>query len=124
MRNNLTIEEFYKKTGGSYEEAHGKYPDDEMLAEETLKFLHDSSFAELQTCIAASDYKGAYDSAAALFGLCEKLCFSELAEVAAKMKEKLYGQDTFDDIALFGNIKRQYELIVKELRVLEHENEI
>lgn len=124
MKNNMTIEEFYKKIGGSYENAHNMYSDDEKLLEETVKFLHDSSFAELQTCIASSNYKGAHDSAAALFELCEKLCFTELSDLAGKMKEKLYGKDTFDDIVLFTGIKNQYELVVTALRILEQENEI
>lgn len=119
MTVNATIEDFYKKTGGSYEKACAKYKDRETVEEEAMKFLHDSSFAELQTCIAASDYKGAYDSAAKLCDLCEKLCFSELMNGAEELKNKLFGADTFDDVNLFGKVRNKYELTVNALRALE-----
>ncbi len=120
MKTNITLEEFYNKTGGNYNEACLKYK--ENLLEEALKFLHDSSFAELQTCIAASDYSGAYGSAAALCEQCEKLCFERLAETAERIKNKLCGTETFDDIELFSKVRNEYENTVKLLRKLETEN--
>lgn len=122
MKNNMTVKEFYNKIGGNYEKAYEKYSGDDALSAEVVKFLHDSSFAELQTCIAASDYAGAYNSAASLCECYAALCFTELSAAAEMIKSKLYGADTFDDIALFGKVKNEYESVVSALRILETEN--
>lgn len=122
MKTNITLEEFYKKIGGSYESACAEYKDEEKLMEEAVKFLHDSSFAEIQTYIAASDYSGAHSSAEALAMHCKKLCFTELGNAAELIKNKLCNTDTFDDIALFAEVRNKYEHTVNELRILEQEN--
>lgn len=87
----MTIQEYYKKIGGSYEDVKSRLMKDDIIKRFVIKFLSDESYNNLVAAMADKDYEVAFRSAHTLKGICNNLGFATLGESASDLTEALRG---------------------------------
>ena len=117
----MTVQEFYSKIKGNYEEIIGRMKDDARVKKFVFMFLRDETFDRLCETMEAGNYPDAFRQAHTLKGLCQNLAFSDLYEPVHELTECLRG-GTCDEKALeyFELTKQKFEFVKKGIEELQN----
>ncbi|MGN1095922.1 MAG: Hpt domain-containing protein [Eubacteriales bacterium] len=121
----MTIEECYKKLGGSYSDIKMRLPSDKLIIKFITKFLNDDSFNNLCAGMQNGKRDEAFRAAHTLKGVCQNLGFDTLILSAGKLTELLRAdvpQMPEGAAELFSDVKRDYENTVSVIREYLEEN--
>ena len=114
----MDLEALYEQVGGSAGEVLKRIPSEKMLRKFVGKYLADPTFGNLESAVAAQDWKGAFLAAHTLKGVCLNLGFTELYKVSAELTEVLRGRETAGSDALYAQVKEQYTSLTEAIREL------
>ena len=93
----MTIREFYKTTGGDYDDIFRRIPSDSMITRFLLKFSTDPSYAALAAAREKHDRDGAF---------------------LARLADALRHSSGFPDNALFDAVADAYDRVIAQLAAL------
>lgn len=113
----MTIREFYKTTGGDYDDIFRRIPSDSMITRFLLKFSTDPSYAALAAAREKHDRDGAFLAAHTLKGVAATLGLKKLAE-AARLADALRHSSDFPGDALFDAVADAYDRVIAQLAAL------
>lgn len=85
----MTLEELYNQIGGDYEEAIGRMRMEKLVDRFIVRFLDDTSCADMLAGWEAGDDEAAFNAAHTAKGLCANLAITSLAEPATVLTEAL-----------------------------------
>ena len=85
----MTLDECYKKLGGSYKEVFGRLQSDSLIEKLLIKFKDDPSLSDLRKYYEKNDIDNAFRAVHTLKGVCQNLGFERLAESSAILTEVL-----------------------------------
>ena len=114
----MEIEEFYKKTGGSYAEVSKRIPSLSLAERFISKFLKDKSFEDLSAKMKSGDRKGAFLAVHTLKGVCANLGFGALKDSCSNLCEELRGEGeeiTEAANAFMKDVERYYYITVEAI---------
>ena len=114
----MDLEALYEQVGGSAGEVLKRIPSEKMLRKFVGKYLADPTFGNLESAVAAQDWKGAFLAAHTLKGVCLNLGFTELYKVSAELTEVLRGRETAGSDELYAQVKEQYTTLTDAIREL------
>ena len=114
----MDLEALYEQVGGSAGEVLKRIPSEKMLRKFVGKYLADPTFGNLESAVAAQDWKGAFLAAHTLKGVCLNLGFTELYKVSAELTEVLRGRETAGSDELYAQVKEQYTSLTEAIREL------
>ena len=100
----MTLEELYKKTGGSLQDVLARIPSEKILEKFARKYLEDGSFRQLQEAVQAKDWESAFRAAYTLKGVAQNLGFERLGKTASELTEALRGGKALTDEKLLENV--------------------
>lgn len=87
----MTVRECYERMEGDYEGVLARLGSEDMVGRFAVKFLKDSSFANLTKALEVGNAEEAFRAAHTLKGICLNLGFDKLYEVSAELTEMLRG---------------------------------
>ena len=103
----MSIQEFYKTIGSDYYEVEKRLGGGKMVT----YFVSKSSYRE-------NNAEGAFRASHTLKGICSNLGFGRLYEVSAALTEALRGGSMEGSDKLYGEVVREYNLLIGALRDL------
>ena len=101
----MDLEALYKQVGGSAGEVLKRIPSEKMLRKFVGKYLADPTFGNLESAVAAQDWKGAFLAAHTLKGVAQNLGFDKLQRSASELTEALRGDKPLTDMALLKKVQ-------------------
>lgn len=118
----MDIRECYAEMNADFEEVARRFGSEAMVKKFAVKFLKDSSYANLCSGLAENNGEEAFRAAHTLKGTCANLGFSALYTAAAELTEKLRGRSTEGSEELFEKVREQYDITIAALTKFESEN--
>ena len=118
----MDIRECYAEMNADFEEVARRFGSEAMVKKFAVKFLKDSSYANLCSGFAENNGEEAFRAAHTLKGACANLGFSALYTAATELTEKLRGRSTEGSEELFEKVKEQYDITIAALTKFESEN--
>lgn len=117
----MKVNEFYESVGGSYEDVLERFGTETLIKKFLIKFLDDKSFSVLEQKIQSSvqDVQEKFSVCHTLKGVCLNLGLECLCKPVIALTEVFRAGSTEGEEALFNEIKKQYELVCKNLKTLE-----
>lgn len=85
----MTVEELYTQIDGNYADALGRLRMDALITRFVVKFLDDTSCADLVAAWKAGDDRAAFEAAHRAKGVCANMSFTRLAALADEICEAL-----------------------------------
>lgn len=107
----MTVEEFYNKTGGDYEEIIKRFKAPEKVVRFISMFMKDGNYNDLKAAIEEKNTEAAFKAAHNLKGVSANLSFKKLSSAAADMTEALRNGEMDKAIELMPSVSESYELI-------------
>ena len=107
----MTLEEMYQKLGGDYGDVRLRIPSEALIRRFAVKFLSDTTFADLVEAVEAQDWEKAFRVAHTMKGVALNLGFGTLCRTASELTEVLRSREPLKDTALFDAVKTAYEAI-------------
>ena len=106
----MTIQECYEKIGEDYQEILSRFGSEAMVKRFAVKFLNDTSFANLKQALQDKDVNEAFRAAHTLKGVCLNLGFNNLYTVSSELTEKLRKGELDGSDELFAKVEEQYKI--------------
>lgn len=85
----MNVEELYGAIGGDYGEALKRLPSADLVARFVVKFLDDSSCANIVSSWRAGDESATFEAAHMAKGVCANLSLTKLADLSSAICEAL-----------------------------------
>lgn len=105
----MTLSEFYKVTGGSYDNMLSNLGTDDCIKRFLKMFPNDPSFSDLEKTLASNDFKEAFRHSHTLKGVCMNLELKNLQEKASELTENLRDGIQKNNISeLFNSVRNDY----------------
>ncbi len=106
----MTLEEFYDKVGGDYEDVCERLGGPEVVGPIVRMLLTDRHYQKCKQALMASDMDGAFCAVHALKGICLNLNITNVGEAASELTEILRQKpvDTDKTPAAFGVLQSKY----------------
>lgn len=114
----MTLEEFYARIGGNYQETLRRLPSEKMIRKFVGKYVADPSYQELDAALAKKDWEAAFRAAHTLKGVAQNLGLDQLQRVSSALTEALRGGKPLTEPALLEAVK------VEQARTLEALSEL
>ncbi|MGN0492383.1 MAG: Hpt domain-containing protein, partial [Acutalibacteraceae bacterium] len=114
-----SIEECYKKLGGSYADVSLRLPNLKLIDRFFGKFLEDKSFETLCLQMNSGNRPEAFRAAHTLKGVCANLGFTGLLESVSRLTEELRRDTEYvseQALTLFEEVCRDYETTADAVR--------
>ena len=115
----MKLEEFFRCTGGSYEDAKARFQSDERIIRFLRMLPGDDSMDNLTAAVEANDPQTAFRAAHTLKGVALNLGLTALAEQSSAMTEALRGKDVMPEPAMYESVLREYRRARAALDELE-----
>ncbi len=115
----MTLQEFYQKLGGDYEEVLQRLTKEERIERFVLRFLTDDSYELLCDAMAVENYEEVFRAVHTLKGVCLNLGFSKLLVASAAMTEAVRGGKPLEDKSLFDAVKAEYERTIEVISAFQ-----
>ena len=121
----MKIRDFYDRTGGDFAGAMQRLMKEDRLEKYVRMFLNDTSYGELESCLARNDVPGAFRAVHTLKGVCLNLSFTRLYESVNAATEALRyaGADSEKDMAqvtaCMQLLRRDYSEVTEAIRSLD-----
>lgn len=104
----MTLDEFYTKIGGSVGDVLQRLPSEGMIKKFLPKFKDDPSYASLKASLEEGNLDGAFLAIHTLKGVAQNLGFSDLAEAASALTERLRSKTVLPEKELVDEVDRCY----------------
>ena len=117
----MSLETFYEKTGGSYEEILGRLRSPEMILRFAKMYAADPSWKQLHDALDQGNAEDAFRAAHTLKGVSQNLGFTKLYEVSAKLTEELRGGKSLVHKELVDAVDQIHQTIIDNLGELDTE---
>ena len=115
----MDLEALYEQVGGSAREVLKRIPSEKMLRKFVGKYLADPTFGNLESAVAAQDWKGAFLAAHTLKGVAQNLGFDKLQRSASELTEALRGDKPLTDMALLKKVQEDQKELVEAIGKLD-----
>ena len=115
----MKLEEFFRCTGGSYEDAKARFQSDERIIRFLRMLPGDDSMDNLTAAVEANDPQTAFRAAHTLKGVALNLGLTALAEQSSAMTEALRGKSELPEAGLYEAVSREYQRVSSALAQLE-----
>ena len=106
----MTIEECYEAIESDYKSVFKRFGNGAMVKRFAVKFLNDTSFANLKQALQDKDVNEAFRAAHTLKGVCLNLGFNNLYTVSSELTEKLRKGELDGSDELFAKVEEQYKI--------------
>ena len=119
----MTVEEFYEKIGGGYEEAMRQLRKEDRIVKYLGMFLRDDSFAKLKDGMERLDIDAAFIGAHTLKGVAANLALLRLKDISSAITEDLReGQrDVEHAKLLYPEVAACYDQVIAAIKELVEE---
>lgn len=115
----MTVEEFYKRIHGDYEDMIARIPSDELILSLVRQFPLDDTYEKLMTAVKKRDVKASFEAAHNLKGLASNLSFSELFVAVNVLTDQLRSRAEPADKVLVTRVEECYQIIIQTVKCLE-----
>ena len=118
-----SVEEFYGKIDGNYEDARARLCSDALITRILAKFLDDTTCPNLIEAWNRGDEKAAFDAAHAAKGVCLNLSFTQLGFLTSQITEALRpGNEelraNINGDALVKEVETEYDKVCSGIKAL------
>ena len=114
----MTLQEFYTRIGGNYEDTMRRLPSEAMIRKFVGKYPADPSYAQLEAAIEVKDWESAFRAAHTLKGVAQNLGFDSLYRVSAELTEALRGNKALKDYSLWEAVVPVQKNVLEAIRAL------
>ena len=114
----MDLEALYEQVGGSAGEVLKRIPSEKMLRKFVGKYLADPTFGNLESAVAAQDWKGAFLAAHTLKGVAQNLGMDRLYKAAAALCDAVRGPKPLEDERLWPPVLAAHEEVLAAIREL------
>ena len=83
----MTLQEFYTRIGGNYDDTLRRIPSEALVRKFVLKYPNDPSFGQLKDALAAQDWETAFRASHTLKGVAQNLGMEHLYQVSSALCE-------------------------------------
>lgn len=97
----MTLQEFYTRIGGNYDDTLRRIPSEAIVRKFVLKYPNDPSFGQLKDALAAQDWETAFRASHTLKGVAQNLGMDHLYQVSSALCEAVRGPKPLTDPALW-----------------------
>lgn len=87
----MTLQEFYTRIGGNYDDTLRRIPSEALVRKFVLKYPNDPSFGQLKDALAAQDWETAFRASHTLKGVAQNLGMEHLYQVSSALCEAVRG---------------------------------
>ena len=106
----MNTKECYEYMGADYNNVMSRLGSEAMVKRFAVKFLNDTSFANLKQALLDKDVNEAFRAAHTLKGVCLNLGFNNLYTVSSELTEKLRKGELEGSDELFAKVEEQYKI--------------
>lgn len=106
----MNTKECYEYMGADYNNVMSRLGSEAMVKRFAVKFLNDTSFANLKQALQDKDVNEAFRAAHTLKGVCLNLGFNNLYTVSSELTEKLRKGELESSDELFAKVEEQYKI--------------
>lgn len=114
----MTLQEFYARIGGNYEETLRRIPSEALVRKFVLKYPNDPSFTLLKDSLAAQDWETAFRASHTLKGVAQNLGMDHLYEVSSALCEAVRGPNPLTDPALWPPVEEANAQVLDAIKEL------
>lgn len=114
----MMLEEMYQKLGGDYGDVRLRIPSEALIRRFAVKFLSDTTFADLVEAVEAQDWEKAFRAAHTMKGVALNLGFGTLCRTATELTEALRSREPLKDTALFDAVKTAYAEAIDAIKAI------
>lgn len=115
----MTIQEFYKKIEGDYEDVLLRLPTEQLVTKFVNRFLTDSTFNDFQNSVRQNDIKQSFETSHKLKGIAANLSFTKFYNLLNQVCEQLRPLEKTADKNLVKQIEENYDNIVAQIKLLD-----
>lgn len=112
----MTIQEFYLRVGGSWEDTLRRLPGEAFVRRFLLRYLQDPSFDQLERAVEGADWEAAFRAAHTLKGVAQNLGLGDLYQAAAGLTEALRPGRPLEDPEALAAVRAAQERAVEAIR--------
>lgn len=115
----MNVQECYAEMGADFADVLARMMKEERVKKFALRFLDDPSFELLKTSLEAKNYDEAFRAAHTIKGVSQNLSFTVLYKSSHDLCEALRGGKVLEDVSLYDNVVRDYEMTVAALKKVD-----
>lgn len=104
----MTLQEFYTRIGGNYDDTLRRIPSEALVRKFVLKYPNDPSFGQLKDALAAQDWETAFRASHTLKGVAQNLGMEHLYQVSSALCEAVRGSKPLTDPALWPPVEEAH----------------
>ena len=114
----MTLQEFYTRIGGNYDDTLRRIPSEALVRKFVLKYPNDPSFGQLKDALAAQDWETAFRASHTLKGVAQNLGMNRLYKTAATLCDAVRGPKPLEDASLWPPVVAAHEEVLAAIREL------
>lgn len=114
----MTVEEFYKETGGDYKEIMSRLRTEERVVKFAGMFLRDGSYKDLAKCLDDGNADDAFRAAHTMKGMCQNMAFTRLYTSVHEITETLRTKDLDRARQVFDVVTEDYNVVIDGINKL------
>ena len=125
----MTLQEFYTRIGGNYDDTLRRIPSEALVRKFVLKYPNDPSFGqlpkfeqewsgELKDALAAQDWETAFRASHTLKGVAQNLGMEHLYQVSSALCEAVRGSKPLTDPALWPPVEEAHAQVLAAIQEL------
>jgi len=116
----MTLQEFYVKSGGSYENAMYCFKTEDRIRKYLNVFNKDENFKNLEKTLMAKDFKQAFICAHTLKGMAKTLSLDKLGQSSSALTEMLRNYSGQDYEILLRYVRDDYHIAIALMKDIEY----
>ena len=121
----MTVQEFYAKINGDYDEVLSRLMKEERILKYLKMFLVNEDINLLDTSLASGNYSEAFRAVHSIKGVALNLALAPLAKSGCELCETLRnGQPTIDITQMVADVHRDYDFVVETIKELVNSEEV
>ncbi len=113
----MSVNEFYDKIEGNYEDIKGRLRSDELIARFLQKFLTENTYSSLVEAVEAQDVEASIFAVHKLKGVAANLSFTKLFELSNAFLTDLRKENqTVVDKEMMQQVATEYERVIQAIQ--------
>lgn len=122
----MTLQEFYTRIGGNYDDTLRRIPSEALVRKFVLKYPNDPSFGQLKDALTAQDkdaltaqdWETAFRASHTLKGVAQNLGMEHLYQVSSALCEAVRGSKPLTDPALWPPVEEAHAQVLAAIQEL------
>lgn len=114
----MTVEEFYRETGGDYKEIMSRLRTEDRVVKFTGMFTRDGSYKALAKCLEDGNIEEAFRAAHTMKGMCQNMAFTRLYTSVHEITETLRTKDLNRAKQIFEVVTEDYNVVIDGINKL------